>query len=92
MSYIQLSGCFLLEGGNRAAQNELLRLQNPAKGFVELLMNGLILPLQIQHGHWLKGGIRGGTDGFHPNMVAAGGGGGVSYGGEMLENLPVILP
>jgi hypothetical protein len=57
MGQAQLTGRGALKFGYRLAENELLRLKHAVQGFEELVVNGVILTLEIQHGDRL--GLRG---------------------------------
>ena len=56
MGHAELSGGLALKGGYRLAENELLRLEHVAEGVEQLLAEGLVLALEVQHGYGLDFG------------------------------------
>ncbi len=55
VGHAQLLRSGFFKGGNRLTQNELLRGQDLAEGLHEFPVEGLILALEVQHGHRLGG-------------------------------------
>ena len=49
MGHAKLGGGGTLKCGYRLPENKLLRLEDAVEGFEELLVNGAVLTLQVQH-------------------------------------------
>ena len=65
----------VFEGGYRLTKDKVLRLQHMPEGLKQFTVQGLVLPLQIQHRNRLafRSGRHGrGSTVLHPNRVAAG--------------------
>ena len=68
----QLAGGSLLKCGNLLAKDKLLRLKHKAYRLQQLLMEGLVLALEVEHGYWLSflgGGSRGNGGVLHANIL-----------------------
>ena len=74
MGHAELRRCGSLKPGDRIPQDELPGIEHPGQGFEEFLPQGLVLPLQIQHGDGLDRGLsRRWEDGIvHLPMLSAG--------------------
>ena len=51
VGHAQLPGRGLLKGGDRLAENELLRLKHMAERLQQFLLERLVLALQVEHGN-----------------------------------------
>ena len=75
MRNAELVGGSVFESGYRLTEDKLLRLQHMPEGLKQLMVQGLVLTLQVEHGNRLAFGSgmhgRVGTV-LHPDRVAAG--------------------